>query len=143
MEISLIVTLIIAGLFGVVGLTCVGKGLYLHYCERPGTISEEFKERLDILNQQWEEVSKKIEELEGKRKQFGEDREIGDVEWCIDDNRWRLQDIEWEIRDTRWEANDRRHQRRTSTAAFWAVLGAASLALASLVISLGSTLIMR
>ncbi len=141
METSWIVTWIIAALFGVPATIFVIKGLYLHYYGRTDVLTEELRSRVEELEQYKQQVDKTIEELEGKKKQVGEACEVSDIDWCLDDNRWRLQDIEWEIRDNKWEIRERHHQKRTSLATFWTVLGAALFAVTGLVVGIGGALI--
>ena len=119
---------------------CIGKGLYLHFSKRDDNLTEELEKRLGELTQHEKTVRHKIEDLENKRSQLGETCEISDIEWWLDDSIWRLRDIEWEKRDAKWEADDRSHQRRTSKATFWTVMGASLLASASLVVSIGGAL---
>jgi len=113
----------------------------LYFRERTDILTRELEKRMSDLAQQAQDERRKIEELEEKKNQLGEACEVNDIDWRLDDSRWRLQDIEWEIRDTKWEIGDRIHQERTSKATFWAVVGAASFALAGLVVSIGGTLL--
>ena len=135
------VTGVVCIAIGLSGVVCIAIGLYLYYRGRSDVLAKELTKRVSDLNQQKQKVHEKIEELEEEKSQLGDTCKISDINWCIDDNRWRLQDIEWEIRDTSWEITDRAHQRKTSEATFWTVLGAALLALAGLIFSVGRALI--
>ena len=141
MEISWLVVWTITGLVGVGAVVCIGNGLILHFFGRADILTKKLEGRRDELNQQMQNVRKKIEELEKKRNQLGQDAEVDDLDWRIDDTEWRLKDLDWEISDVNWEIDDRGHQKRTSKAAFWTVLGAALFALAGLVFSIGGRLI--
>ena len=62
METSWLVIWTITGLFGVGGVTCIGKGLKLHLCERADALRKGLEQRKDELTQQMKEVYKKKEE---------------------------------------------------------------------------------
>ena len=138
MEIWRFVVWTITVLFGVGAIVCVGNGLILHFFGRADILTKKLEERGEELNQQMQDVRKKIEELEKERNQLRQaGEEVDDLDWRIDDTEWRLKDLDWEIGDVSWEIDDRGHQKRTSKAAFWTVLGAALFALAGLVFSIG------
>ncbi len=142
MEIWGLVVWIITGLLGVGAVVCIGNGLILHFFGRADILTKRLEERKNELNQQMQDVRKKMEELEKERNQVRQaGEEVDDLDWRIDDTEWRLKDLNWEFHDISWEIDDRGHQRRTSKAAFWTVLGAALFALAGLLFSIGGRLI--
>ena len=141
---TLIRIIIMACVFGGIGIAFVVKALRLHFSGRADPLSERLKERIDRLKQQRRGLLKQKKTLGEERQQLLKQGEgVDDLDWRIEDLDWRIADLKWQIDDTKWEIDDRVHQKRTSAATFWAVLGAALLALGSLAVSTRGASLMK
>jgi len=140
----LIRIIIMASVLGGIGIAFIAKALRLHLSGRADPLSERLKERINKLEQQKKDLLKQKRTLSNERNQLlKQGDEVSDLDWRIDDIDWRIADLSWWIDDTKWEIDDRVHQKRTSAATFWAVLGAALLALGSLAVSTRGASLMK
>lgn len=133
---------IITGLFSSLAFFCIGKGLKLHR-KHPDIMAKQLEEYRVTRIKMLEKANNKLDELRNmkKRQQGGEACEVNNIDWWIYDLEWWKQDLEWDMREAQWEKEERIHQRKTSIATFWNVLGAALFALAGLIVNIGAVLI--